>query len=40
MIKIIREKKVMKETEFYKIVNADGKCWLRPMRDVRIGLAL
>lgn len=30
----------MKETEFYKIVNADGKCWLMPMRNVRMGLAL
>ena len=39
-IKIIRDKKVMKETEFYKIVNADGKCWLMPMRNVRMGLAL
>lgn len=30
----------MKETEFYKIVNADGKCWLLPVRNVRMGLAL
>ena len=30
----------MKETEFYKIVNADGKCWLMPVRNVRMGLAL
>ena len=25
---------------FYKIENSDGKCWLMPMRDVRMGLAL
>ena len=25
---------------FYKIKNSDGKCWLMPMRDVRMGLAL
>ena len=25
---------------FYKIKNSDGKCWLMPMRDVRMGLVL
>ena len=25
---------------FYKIENSDGKCWLMPMRNVRMGLAL
>lgn len=30
----------MKETEFYKIVNADGKCWWMPVRGMRVGLAL
>ena len=25
---------------FYKIQNADGKCWLMPMRDVRMAMAL
>ena len=25
---------------FYKIQNADGKCWLMPRRDVRMAMAL
>ena len=25
---------------FYKIKNSDGKCWLMPVRNVRMGLAL